>query len=318
MMAMAMMAMVIMAMVIGKMNGKEPLKVIAMKKIISLIAIGLMPFLSISAQNDSKNYLPEQGDMAFGINVKPVLKYAGNIFNGTSGNSLDNLGGEPVSGKEFDSEILPDVSIMGKYMLNDSWGIRANVGLMFRKDMDRKYVKDDKNAVLNPFDETKLIDQKNTSKNGMSMMLGAEYRKGNDRIQGVLGMGVLLGFYSDKVSYNYANALTTINQQPTSAWSAPASNGYRILSQRTDNNVFYGVTGSAGVEWFVAPKVSLGAEVNLSLYGISGGQLYTDSEGYNVATKQVETRTDLDSPGSNKFRFGTENLGGSLYMAFYF
>ena len=177
-MAMVMMAMVIMAMVIGTVNGKEPLKVIAMKKIISLIAIGLMPFLSISAQNDSKNYLPEQGDMAFGINVKPVLKYAGNIFNGTSGNSLDNLGGEPVSGKEFDSEILPDVSIMGKYMLNDSWGIRANVGLMFRKDMDRKYVKDDKNAVLNPFDETKLIDQKNTSKNGMSMMLGAEYRKG--------------------------------------------------------------------------------------------------------------------------------------------
>ena len=181
-MAMAMMVMVIMAMVIGTMNGKEPLKVIAMKKIISLIAIGLMPFLSISAQNDSKNYLPEQGDMAFGINVKPVLKYAGNIFNGTSGNSLDNLGGEPVSGKEFDSEILPDVSIMGKYMLSDNWGVRANVGLMFGTDKEKRYVQDDKALLLNPFDESKLIDQRNITKNGLSLMLGAEYRTGSDRI----------------------------------------------------------------------------------------------------------------------------------------
>ena len=63
-----------------------------MKKLISIIAIGLMPFMSINAQSgDSKNYLPEQGDMAFGINVKPVLKYVGNIFNGTTNNKLKNL-----------------------------------------------------------------------------------------------------------------------------------------------------------------------------------------------------------------------------------
>ena len=293
-----------------------------MKKLISIIAIGLMPFMSISAQSeDSKNYLPEQGDMAFGINVKPVLKYVGNIFNGTTNNKLKDLGGEPVTNNasDFKSDILPTVSIMGKYMLSDNWGVRANVGLMLGKDTDREYVIDDKQAVLDPFNESKLIDTRHTAKNGMSLMLGAEYRKGSKRIQGVFGMGILFGFYNQNISYEFANAVTPLNDHPTSAsWVKNCKNGYRIVNEKTEGNLFYGITGSAGVEWFVAPKVSLGAEVNLSLYHINGGQLYTQSEGYNNVTQQFVERTDLTSPGNDKLRFGTESLGGSLYMAFYF
>ena len=293
-----------------------------MKKLISIIAIGLMPFMSISAQSeDSKNYLPEQGDMAFGINVKPVFMYIGNIYNGNTSNELDYLGGEPVTNNasDFKSDILPTVSIMGKYMLSDNWGVRANVGLMLGKDTDREYVIDDKQAVLDPFNESKLIDTRHTAKNGMSLMLGAEYRKGSKRIQGVFGMGVLFGFYNQNISYDFANAVTPLNDHPTSAsWVKNCKNGYRIVNEKTEGNLFYGITGSAGVEWFVAPKVSLGAEVNLSLYHINGGQLYTQSEGYNNVTQQFVERTDLTSPGNDKLRFGTENLGGSLYMAFYF
>ena len=296
-----------------------------MKKLISIIAIGLMPFMSINAQSgDSKNYLPEQGDMAFGINVKPVLKYVGNIFNGTTNNKLKNLGGEPIISnvpefEDFESDFSPAVSIMTKYMLTDSWGLRANVGLMLSKNTDREYVIDDKKVMLDPFNESKLIDTRYQSTNGMSLMLGAEYRKGSNRIQGVFGMGILLGCYSQNIDYDFANAVTPLNNNPTSAsWVRNCKNGYRIVNEKTKANLFYGITGSAGVEWFVAPKVSLGAEVNLSLYHINGGQLYTQSEGYNNVTQQLVERTDLTSPGDDKLRFGTENLGGSLYMAFYF
>ena len=296
-----------------------------MKKLISIIAIGLMPFMSISAQSeDSKNYLPEQGDMAFGINVKPVLKYVGNIFNGTTNNKLKNLGGEPIISnvadfESFESDFSPSVSIMGKYMLTDSWGVRANVGLMLNQNTDREYVIDDKQAVLDPFNESKLIDTRYKSTNGMSLMLGAEYRKGSKRIQGVFGMGILFGFYNQNISYEFANAVTELNDHPTSAsWVKNCKNGYRIVNEKTKANLFYGITGSAGVEWFVAPKVSLGAEVNLSFYDIDGAQLYTQSEGYDNVTQQFVERTDLTSPGNDKLRFGTENLGGSLYMAFYF
>ena len=294
-----------------------------MKKLISIIAIGLMPFMSINAQSgDSKNYLPEQGDMAFGINVKPVLKYVGNIFNGTTNNKLKNLGGEPIISnvpefESFESDFSPAVSIMTKYMLTDNWGLRANAGLMLSKNTDREYVIDDKKVMLDPFNESKLIDTKYTSKNGMSLMLGAEYRKGNNRIQGVFGMGVLFGFYNENISYNWANEVTPLNDQPTSSWSDKVKD-YRVMNKRTDHNLFYGITGSAGVEWFVAPKVSLGAEVNLSLYHINGGQTYAETKGYNKVSQKIEERTELTSPGNDKLRFGTENLGGSLYMAFYF
>lgn len=300
-----------------------------MKKLLSIIAIGLIPFISISAQSeDSKSYLPKQGDIAFGINAKPILKYAGNFFNANTDNSLNYLGGEPVDGmideehalykKEFD-DLLPKVSIMGKYMLTDNWGLRANVGLMFGTDIEKKYVQDDKVAMLDPWNESKLIDKRYTSKKGMSLMLGTEYRKGNNRVQGVFGMGAILGFVSKNVSYDYANAITDLNRTPSVSWNETvAKTGYRVLNEKTDNTVFYGVTGSAGVEWFVAPQIALGTEVNLSLCYVNGGQQYKKSEGYNEAAQKVDTRYDLDSPGDNKFVFGTENLGGSLYMVFYF
>lgn len=292
-----------------------------MKKFFSTIAIALIPFISISAQSEEpKQYLPEQGDMAIGFSATPVLKYVGNIFNNTSDNELAPLGGTPASKGFFDEynyeNLAPTVSIMGKYMLSDKWGIRANVGLMFNKDKYNAYVRDDKAVMLNPFDESKLIDTRHTSRNGMSLLLGTEYRKGERRIQGVFGMGVLFGFISEKTSYDYANAITAVNQRPSMAWDW--NSAYRTLNKRTEKGIFYGITGSAGIEWFVAPKVSLGAEVNLSMYYINGGQEYTTSEGYNNALQKVEVRTDLTSPGSDTFRFGTENLGGSLYMAFYF
>ena len=96
-------------------------------------------------------------------------------------------------------------------------------------------------------------------------------------------------------------------------------NNYRLLKTNGSGSDFYtGVTGSAGIEWFVAPKISLGAEVNLSLYYIFGNQDYTESEGYNPSTGKVETRTDLVSPRYRELYIGTESLGGSLNMTFYF
>ena len=72
------------------------------------------------------------------------------------------------------------------------------------------------------------------------------------------------------------------------------------------------------MEWFVAPKVALGAEVNLSLYSVIGGQVYVEEEGYNSVLGKVETRYEIMSPGDRALVFGTQNLGGSLYMSFYF
>ena len=205
---------------------------------------------------------------------------------------------------------------MGKYMLSDKWGLRANLGFMFRNNSYKSYVTDDEAKFLNSLDESKVVDVESIAKHGMSFMFGTEYRKGSKRVQGVFSAGVLMGFNSQKTSYKYGNKLTSINQTPSTAF--PSAGAYRTISKESKSNFLYGITAGAGVEWFVAPKIALGAEVNVSLYHIVGSQEATVSEGYNAATQKVETRYDLNSPGNNQFRFGTENVGGSLYMAFYF
>lgn len=154
-------------------------------------------------------------------------------------------------------------------------------------------------------------------------MLGGEYRKGTKRVQGVFGAGILFACMNDKVKYNYGNSLTDINQKPTGSVyppnNSPVPNDYRLLTiYNTGANFYTGLTGSAGVEWFLAPKISLGAEVNLSLYYLCGKKIYIESEGYNEALQRVEKRTDLVSPGNRGFYMATESLGGSLNFNFYF
>lgn len=298
-----------------------------MKKLISIITIiCLLPLMGVSAQEKAeKQYLPEEGDWAIGIDVVPLLKYVGNAFNGSQENEIESLGGSPFTknNRNFRNRMLmPDVSIMGKYMLTDEWALRANVGIMVRSEYDRRYVQDDKAALLNPLNNDKVIDKAHHSRNGMSIAVGAEYRKGSKRVQGVFGAGLLFAFQNDKTTYSWGNEMTTINQNPSIAFdrnNETMLGDNRILKNNGQGSDFYtGITGSAGVEWFIAPKISLGAEVNLSLYYLFGNQTYIESEGYNTSTQKIETRTDLVSPGNRGFYIGTESLGGSLNMTFYF
>ena len=292
-----------------------------MKRHILILFILVGVFMNVSAQDNEKVYLPEKGDFSVGISLNPLLNFVGNIFNGSENNAIGNIGGESsLSGLDsYEKGVTPDISIMGKYMLTNSWAVRANIGLMIGNDQYNEYVQNDEAVMQNPFDESKLVDTKNITSSGVSIMLGTEYRKGKKRIQGVFGAGLLLGFKTNKISYDYSNHMTTINQLPSTAWNDVYNEyGYRTLVEQGGNDCFIGATGSVGVEWFVAPKVALGAEVNLNIYYVFGGQRYVETEGYNSSSKKIERQCDLMSPGHNQFRFGTENLGGSLYMSFYF
>lgn len=285
----------------------------------------LLPLMGVNAQEKKceKDYLPKKGDWAIGIDVVPVLKYIGNAFNGNTDNSIDHLGGTPfIKGNSFfNSDLMPDVSISGKYFLTDQWALRANLGLMIRTDNWREYIADDKAAISNPLGDEKVIDKAHSMRNGMSLALGTEYRKGSKRVQGVFGAGLLFAYQKNKTNYTWGNEMTMINQHPsTTAKFGTVINGdYRTLEKFSAASTFYtGITGSAGIEWFVAPKISLGAEVNLTAYYAFQAQQYEKSEGYNATLNKIEQKTELTSPGDRHFVLGTESLGGSLNMTFYF
>lgn len=302
-----------------------------MKKTLILIASAMIPFASMAkdlvvvtnneVETSTESILPQQGDWAVGINVIPLFRYVGNAFNGNTDNDIEYLGGEPfIKTEDWNNRgLMPDVSIQGKYMLTDEFGLRANIGLMVKSRHDKRYVDDDKALVTDPMSENKLIDEAVNRRNGMSIMLGGEYRKGKRRVQGVFGAGLLFAFQNDKTTYSYGNQISSVNQQPSSAFAGVYNDGYRTI---TDNGMasdyFAGITTSVGVEWFIAPKISIGAEVNLSAYFIMHGQQYREYEGYNTATGNIDSRIDIVSPKTNEFYLGTESLGGSLNMTFYF
>lgn len=293
-----------------------------MKKILILI-VCLLPVVGMNAQTQKaqKEYLPVEGEWAIGVDVIPILKYVGNSFNGNLNNGLDRVTGTSfIKNNENNKfKLVPDVSIMGKYMLTDEWALRANIGFMIRSQYNREYSVDDRAVVLDPLSEDKVIDKEHLRRHGVSVALGGEYRKGTRRVQGVFGGGVLFAWQKDKATYNWGNELTNVNQMPTSNFNPFDGNGYRTLQDYSVGSDWYtGITGSAGVEWFMCPKISLGAEVNITAYYLFGSQTYRESEGYNKSTGVVEKRMDTISPGSRGFYFGTESLGGSLYMTFYF
>ena len=292
-----------------------------MKRYILLLVLCILSAANVKAQEETKKvYLPEQGEIAIGFDASPVLKYVGNMFNGTSDNSLNNLNGAPISANGIEGfkieDITPDVSIMAKYMITDNLAVRANVGIQVNSNTINKYVCNDLANILNPLNEEKLIDTRFDSKKGFIANIGAEYRKGNNRIQGIFGAGLLIGSNSVKSEFQYANAMTSLNQTPSSAWG---NNGkYRTLKTVNNNNLFIGGAANVGIEYFIIPKVSLGAEVNLSIYSVKESQTYKVTEGYNAEKGCVETRNELSAPGNKTFYLGTNNLGGSLYLSFYF
>lgn len=285
-----------------------------------LFACSAMTFAQ--PKHHPKQYLPEEGDMAIGIDITPVFKYLGNAFNNSTDNTLETLGGKPFTNRydKFSRDnLMPDVSIMGKYMITDEWALKANVGLKISTLNDKRYVIDEQEQYKNPLSEKKAIDKAHYVNNGVSILFGGEYRKGEKRVQGVFGAGVLFAYQNSRVKYTYNNEMTTINQTPQTGFDDVYNGASRTLSENQKGaDIYTGLTGSAGLEWFVAPKIALGAEVNLTLYYLFGTESYRTSEYYNAKTNKVEKWTDLVSPGNSGIHFGTESLGGSLYMIFYF
>lgn len=296
-----------------------------MKKFLSTIFVSCILATATMAQETTtvtKKYIPEEGDFGISVGLNPILKYIGNAFNNSQDNNLESLGGEPFAkyqDKFNDSGLMPDVSIMGKYMLSDQWGLRANIGLNLGTIYDRAYVQDDKAVLLNGLSEDKVIDQSKTTRNGVSIMLGGEYRKGEKRVQGVFGMGLLFALQNSKTTYNYGNEMTTVNQIPSTSNVGELNGTKRTLMTNGEGaDVYAGLTGSAGIEYFIAPKISLGAEVNLSAYYIFKSQRRSVTQEYNAEKEIVEEKTDRTNPRTREFHFGTESIGGSLSLNFYF
>lgn len=292
----------------------------------SLLVIASIHVVAQGDQAKKTPTLPKAGDIGLGVDLVPIFNYVGNMFNGTAGNGLNSFGGDPVL---MNGPFSPNLAIRGKYMLTDDIALRLNVATLGANYTEKLYVRDDAAFFHDPLSEAKIVDTYKHHRSGSEFAVGAEYRRGYNRIQGYFGVDLIYGFQSEEHKYAYANAITEINQTPTRATGmsvvAPVpiavpywTQAYVTGRYHDGNSQFVGIGGTIGVEFFIRSHLSLGGEV--FLYGIEHfiPQVYQMQEGFNTLTLQRDTRTELISPAERSFTFGTDNLGGKLYMMFYF
>lgn len=248
---------------------------------------------------------PEKGEWSLGISANPILQYVGNALSGATATnfapSLQSPGfANNLSGGQGNS-------IFVKYMKSESVAYRARVAfnVTSRKTGNPVVLSNTGTQGIAPsYGEDAIV----TGQTSVMLGLGIEKRRGKDRVKGIYGAEGLVGFSTSKTNYSYAEPLTQ------------AANSPRVQSQFSGNSIFVGVRGFLGVEYFFAPKISIGGEVGYTA-GVSltgrGNQtnLYLDPSSTTapVVEQTIRTNAYFGSVG-----LGVDSFNASINMHFYF
>lgn len=264
-----------------------------MKKKVLLIAALFTAGISFTqAQMTSKKgtpILPEAGDYALGFNANSLTSYAGNLLNGGSNGSLQPLG-----------LAVGATTITGKYFVDANKAYRGMLQLDFGS-----------NTVTTPTDDlsagaaagAKVDDEVKTSNMGITIGGGIEMRRGQGRLQGVYGPMALIQLGSSSTENTYGNSLDL----------SPAGSS-RNTSTKTGSTFGFGVGGFAGVEYFFAPKMSIGGEIMWTININSTGASETTTESYDGT---ATTSTTDEGGSSSSFNVGTTPMG-NININFHF
>lgn len=256
--------------------------------------------------------LPKAGDWALGINALPILQYVGNVANARTDNTSADF--------SYANKELPAVTVYGKYFIADDLAYRASANIQVFTNRNRFRIDDDNS--VNPDDF--IHDIEDHSRKAITLSAGLEKRKGQSRVQGVYGAEAFIHFTTnDTRKYSYGNQITQSNQEPASTSfpntsGVPGSvSGYRITESNIGNIFATGLRGFIGVEYFVAPKISIGGEFYMEArYSISGTSSVTYEAYEGTQDSVLEYSTFRD--GNRSFNMGLNNTGGAINMFLYF
>jgi hypothetical protein len=302
----------------------------------SLLIASVFAASSVFAQDltskKGEPMLPEAGDWAISFDATPFLNYAGQMFSnaGAAAPTATYTNGYPWS-------------IKGKMFKDEKTAYRAGIRLGFGSYTERALVDDaSDNAgtpVSYPTEPATVEDSYKASYNGIVLTGGLEMRRGKTRLQGYYGGELLIGFGGNKDTYTYGNALNTntdatgVSGSNGASWNGGANfttdsygNAARY-TERKSSSMMIGLRGFIGVEYFVLPKISIGAE-----YGWGFGMMSTkttdtyESRGLN-ASAALQTASFTEENKENGMTIDTDINGdntawgagaGSLNIIFHF
>lgn len=261
-------------------------------------------------------YLPEAGDWAIGIDANPFLNYAGNLFSGSTSQNTIGAGA---------TWFAPGMAIYGKMFKDEKTAYRAMVRLGFGSTSVGSVVElyADSAAAANGT-TTEYTNEVKSSDRNIVLGFGLEKRRGNTRIQGVYGAQLMIGFGGGSSEYTYGlaySAASTISETSGNVTNA-GYGGPRTTASTAASSFMLGINGFIGVEWFFAPKVSLGAEYTWGLAMTSAGATETTTEEWKYASPTATTRSLVTktSKGGESSSFSLDNgiSGANISLNFHF
>lgn len=277
-----------------------------MKKILLILSLGILVFAS-SAQNDSlvsnvienNKFLPKAGDIAIGVEADPFINFIGNMFNGTSGNTLN----------------LDNNTLYFRYYLSRSSAIRLSLNIAARSDNDKFYVQDDAAVFADPLSNAQVEDRYISSDRNYNVRLGYQKFYNYNRFRAYYGGDLGYQYSRFKEEYQYGNSMTSLNPSPTTQWGNLATRDLKVSNAAIHG---IGLNAFVGAEYYFLPKISIGGELGLSYYYGFRGQSYKTQETM-VLTQHVEQEV-ATSPGDISTSFNTDYpyYFGNLYLMFHF
>lgn len=290
-----------------------------MKKFFFLISAAALT-ATASAQDltnkRGESILPSQGDWAIGINAEPFLYYIGNAFNGNNNNLAPSM--------QYPAYPW---AITGKKFITDKQAYRAKLRIGIGSVKQAALVKKDLVNTTGS-DTTKMTEdiQKITSHN-IALGFGKEWRRGKTRLQGFYGFEGMLWLQGQKTKYEYGNEFGADNPTPTSyifTSNTSSAATVRVTESKTGNTFGIGVRGFLGAEYFLFPKISLGAEFGWGLGVEATSEGSRISETWDSASSQVKSIEERTSGRRSSWGFdsdinGKQGMGsGALMITLHF
>lgn len=288
-----------------------------MKKIfISIAVLAAMAFTTANAQTlivvEEKPVftnkrgvamLPKAGDIGLGMSLNPMFEY------------IKHIGRTDGPGSPAFGSINP--SIYAKFFVLDNQAVRLGVSLNFGSDFYYGDVIENGNA------DGTVRDMKKDAHQGAGLSIGYEWRRGQGRVQGFYGLEAAASYRRVKTTYTYGNQMTTDFTSPYS-WDFTLNQG-RPMSRRTledagAGHLAVGLYGFIGVEYFIAPRVSLMGEFKAGLVWNNQGKSKVQSQYYSSSADAVITETNEYRDSTNP----TDGLSlrtsttGNIGVMFYF
>lgn len=241
-------------------------------------------------------FLPEADDWALIIGATPVLNYLGNLMNGSTNNGSPTWGypGTPLA-------------ITGKMFKDEKTAYRAMIRLGFGSTTQRAFsIKDEQS------DPTVTVeDSWKSSYNQIVLGAGIEKRRGKTRLQGFYGGMVMLGLGGSKDEYSYGNAFSATNTLPhrTVFYNNNPAPGVWTTSEKEGSTFMIGLRGFVGAEYFILPKMAVGAEFGWGLGVSTTGSGEATVEYWDAQNDAVNTSTIKTGGGTSMFGFDTDING---------